>query len=113
MNGHSTESRLAIENSLFRGTGGTSPVNSGLGFMPAFRDEQTGCVYPSCFSDGHRAPVHVYDGLPDGLVVERDGMGKPRSVKVSVTSGFLRGNFFYTRAEAARLSNQKEAFVIG
>lgn len=47
--------------------------------------------------DGRTAPIHVFDGLPEKLVLQRAASGKVIPVKISVTSGFLR-----TREQAAR-----------
>lgn len=102
MNRHDTPGKLIEENWQFDGTGGVSQCNDAYGFIPAFRDEATGYVYPSCYAGGLRAPVHLYDGLPDELIVERAPEGRPHGVKASVISGFLYGNRFYTRAEAAQ-----------
>lgn len=88
MNRQVIPARLVTENRRYAGTGGISKVNSTRGFIPAFRDEATGCVYPSCFSDGRRAPVHLYDGLPNELIVEYAPQGLPHSVRASVISGF-------------------------
>src|SRR4030095_16677060 len=85
----------------FRGTGGVSEENCGLGFRPAFRDAQTGIVYRSCFADGRPAPFHLLDGLPPEVIVERNCRGRVTAVKGSLVSGFLRRNRFYTREQPA------------
>jgi hypothetical protein len=92
---------LCAESHLHRGSGGRSEENAGLGFRPAFRDAETGIVYSSCFIDGRPAPVHLYDGLPDDLVIHRTESGHVTAVKRSLVSGFLRCGRFYTREEAA------------
>lgn len=91
---------LANENRRFLGTGGRSEENSGLGFLPAFRDQDDGTVYRSCFADGRPAPFHLLDGLPEGLVA-RGESGRVIAAKGSLVSGFVRGGCFYTRDEAA------------
>jgi hypothetical protein len=101
MNANLGPGSLRSENRRYRGSGARSPENRGAGFRPAFRDSATGRIYESCFGDGRPAPCHVLDGLPDELVLERDGWGRVRDVKPSVVSGFLRGERFYTRDEAA------------
>lgn len=92
---------LQRENRRYRGTGGRSEENAGAGFRPAFRDAETGIVYPSRFGDGRPAPCHLLDGLPDGIVLDRDACGRAQRVKPSLVSGFVRGQRFYTREEAA------------
>jgi hypothetical protein len=72
------------------------------GFLPAFRDTETGSVYPSRYADGRPAPCHVLDGLPEDLVVARDATGLVIATKPCVVAGFLRCGCFYTREEAAR-----------
>ena len=64
-------------------------------------DADIGIVYPSCFSDGRRAPFHLLDGLPDEVVLARNPNGRVESVKPSVVSGFVLERRFFTRDEAA------------
>ena len=92
---------LQRENIAYEGSGGTSAGNRSLGFRPAFRNLQTGHVYPSRFADGRPAPIHMIDGLPDEVVVTRSASGKVTAVSDSVQSGFLLDGCFYDRQEAA------------
>ena len=92
---------LCSESDRHRGSGGCSEENAGLGFRPAFRDADTGSVYSSCFIDGRPAPVHLFDGLPDDVVLRRTESGQVTAVKGSLVSGFVRAGRFYTRDEAA------------
>jgi hypothetical protein len=92
---------LAAENHRFSGSGGRSQENRQAGFSPAFRDAETGMVYPSRFADGRPAPFHLLDGLPDELVLLRHPSGRVEAVKSSLVSGFLRNRRFFTRDEAA------------
>ena len=73
-----------------------------LGFRPAFLDFATCTVYLSRFRDGRAAPVHLLEGLPEEVVLIRDGAGRVVATKSSLIAGFVRGGFFYTRAAAAR-----------
>ena len=98
-----TSERLVHETLDYEGTGGTSGDNRALGFAPAFRDSASGRVFLSCLSNGSLAPVHVLDGLPDELVLARDGQGRVTSVRDSVVPGFVRAGRFYTRDEAASI----------
>ncbi len=92
---------LAQENIAFQGGGGVSARNRSAGFRPAFRNIETGYVYPSRFADGRPAPVHVIDGLPDELVATRSVTGRITSVKESVQCGFVFDGCFFDRNEAA------------
>jgi hypothetical protein len=93
---------LAAQNSDYRDSGGVSAGNGGRGFRPAFLDQVTGIVYRSCFANGCAAPVHVLEGLPDGLVVKRDRQGRVMAVREGIIAGFLQNGVFYTRDQAAR-----------
>jgi len=95
-----TQQQLDLENIRCHGTGGVSQ-NRSCGFWPAFMDAQTRAVYPSRFTDGRLAPFHILDGLPDELALSRNARGHGVGVKASVVSGFVRGNLFYSRDEAA------------
>jgi hypothetical protein len=102
--GHTlTETLLALETARFHGTGGVSENNRCLGFQPAFIDDETGTVYLSRFPDGRLAPCHLLDGLPAELVLARSEQGPVTQVKDSVVSGFVHGDHFYTRDEAAAM----------
>ena len=92
---------LRKQNQNLRGTGGVSQENHSLGFRPAFRDAKTGSIYISRFANGTIAPVHLLDGLPQELVVNRTSSGKVVAVKDSVTAGFVLKGHFYTREQAA------------
>lgn len=93
--------RLREDQRRFRGTGGVSQESRPFGFIPAFRDAITGLVYLSRFSDGRIAPMHLLDGLPSELVVQRTRSGRVAAVRSSVTAGFVKAGQFYTRAQAA------------
>ncbi len=101
-----TPSALQQENDLFRGSGGISEGNRALGFKPAFYDMETGALHPSKFTNGIEAPMHVLDGLPSELVESRLENGKVAAVKPGVISGFVQGNHFYTREQAALATAQ-------
>jgi hypothetical protein len=97
-----TPSALVAENRHFRGTGGVSGAHRAMRLRPGFLDRETGATYPSRFADGTPASIHILDGLPDFLVTARDARRRVLAVKATVVSGFLRGNRFLTREEAAR-----------
>jgi len=94
---------LARENRQFHGTKGVSAGCRSQGFIPAFRDASSGRTYPSRFADGRLAPIHLLDGLPEKLVLERSTAGAVTAVKHTVISGFLLDGRFYTRDQAAAL----------
>ncbi|WP_290652135.1 hypothetical protein [Aquisalimonas sp.] len=98
-----TPEELAIERDWFEGTGGESSVCCDHGLVPGFSDEETGCVYRALYRDGSPAPMHVLDGLPDEVVLDRDADGHVMAVKSSLVSGFIFNGCFYTREEAAAL----------
>lgn len=97
-----SERLLQLETRAFQGTGGISSENGHRGFRPAFLDQATAHVYLSRFADGRPAPFHLLDGLPEGLVLDRDAAGRVKAVKATVVSGFVLEGRFYTREEAAR-----------
>ncbi|MCZ6619808.1 MAG: hypothetical protein O7E57_16935 [Gammaproteobacteria bacterium] len=92
---------LHRENRAFAGTSGISTNNKTLGFVPAFYDRKTGRVQISRFSDGRPAPIHLMEGLPEEWAVGHDLNGRIISVKPTIISGFVRGDDFYTREQAA------------
>ncbi len=95
---------LARENRKFHNTGGVSAGCRSQRFMPAFFDVATGLSYPSVFTDGSQAPLHLLDGLPENLILERNSAGRVTAVRNTVISGFLRDGRFYTRDQAAAVA---------
>jgi hypothetical protein len=95
--------RLQQENRAFAGTGGVSANNRCQAFQAAFQDTATGAVELARFANGKVAPVHVFEGLPEGWVAERGNNGLPLALKGTVIAGFVRSDRFYTREEAAAL----------
>jgi hypothetical protein len=97
-----TPVHLKAENRIFDGTRGVSANNREQGFLPAFLDTSTGRVFLSRFTSGEPAPVHLLDGLPNEVVLFRSLAGRITAVKSTVMAGFIRGERFYTREEAAQ-----------
>lgn len=91
---------LRQENKRYRGTPGISEECRGCGFVPAFRDTDTGEVYLSRYADGRPAPCHVLEGLPDSVIITRLADGTVESVKQGLQSGFVKSGVFFTRDEA-------------
>ena len=94
---------LCRENECYCHTGGVSQNNGCAGFQSAFLDRATGYVYLSRFANGNPAPIHLLDGLPEELVLQRSTEGRILAVKETVIAGFLYAEQFYTREQAARL----------
>ena len=63
-----TKELLLQENECFSNATDGSENNRSLGFLPAFRNDATGAVYLSRFSNGRLAPVHLVACLPDDIV---------------------------------------------
>ncbi len=104
-----THQTLREQNQQFKGTGGISQENCSVGFVPAFQDSRNGTVYRSRFSDGRHAPVHVMAGLPSKLALKISNSGSVVALIDSVVAGFLRDGQFYSRREAANLTNKLHA----
>ena len=96
-----TKDTLERENLAHSGTPGVSDENADYGFRPAFLDTETGQVEISCFPDGHPAPMHTIEGLPEHWIAERDASSRAVAIKETVIAGFVRDGCFYTRAQAA------------
>ena len=94
--------KLDEENALHAGTGGRSQENRGLGFRPAFFDYASQRLYLSRFADGRLAPIHLLDGLPEEVIVDRAPSGRVIAARASIVAGFERNGFFYTRKAAAK-----------
>jgi hypothetical protein len=71
-------------------------------FRPAFFDFASQKLYLSRFADGRLAPIHLRDGLPEEVVVDRAPSGRVIAVRASLVCGFERNGVFYTRKSAAR-----------
>jgi hypothetical protein len=93
---------LRRETHVYQNQGGVSAENRFLGFAPAFQDTETGAVYPSRFADGRIAPMHLLDGLPGELVLQRRESGAVTAVKATIVAGFLYRGEFLTRQQTAR-----------
>ena len=98
-----TRAQIRAESRAYEGRGGTSTEAGRVGLLPAFLDRESGVVYPARYADGRLAPLHLLEGLPDALVIERDVGGRVSAVKRSVIAGFARNGCFFTRAQAARM----------
>lgn len=99
---------LTLQTREFSGRGGVSAESQSYGFIPAYQDAESGCVFLSRFGDGRLAPVHILEGLPADAVLKRDAAGRVLAVKGSLVPGFVRGGRFYTREQAAALVREDE-----
>lgn len=100
-----SQEQLDWENGEFRMTSGVSENNREEGFVPAFQDTATGDIYRSRFANGSPAPIHLFDGLPQELVVQPATDDRPIAFKATLVAGFLRAEHFYTREQAAQFSS--------
>ncbi len=98
-----TQHTLHTQNQHFQGTGAVSQECRAQNFLPGFLDHHSGLIYPSRFANGQAAPIHVLDGLPEHLVVERSVSGRVLAVQAQVEAGFIRNGEFFTRAQVAQL----------
>ncbi|HEX6634258.1 MAG TPA: hypothetical protein VF038_09840 [Usitatibacter sp.] len=96
------ERRLARENERYLGAGARSEENFDFGFRPAFFDYASQKLYLSCFASGQSAPIHLLEGLPEEVIVDRAPDGRILSTRASLVAGFERNGAFYTRKAAAR-----------
>ena len=105
-----TSATLESENLTYADTPGISQENLCYGFKPAFLDSETGQVAISCYHNGHPAPMHVIEGLPENWIVERDASSRAIAVKQSIIAGFVRDGHFYTRSQAvAAVANENSS----
>ncbi len=70
-----------------------------FGFLPAFRDIETGETHLSVNEDGTVSPIHLMDCVPEYWVSESDDLGRAISLKESIIAGFVRHGRFYGHAE--------------
>jgi len=95
----------------YRGKGGISSEAKTSGFQAAFRDNETNevAIPMTDIGKGQTVPsgVHIFDGLPDNFVTEKNNYGEPIAVKGSVEAGFVRDGKFYTREEASAALSKK------
>ncbi len=96
-----SDAELADENRRFARSGGVSENNRDAGFVPAYRDGDSGRVVLSKTADGSIATVHTLEGLPDEWIATHDETGRAASLKSGIVSGFYRNGEFFTREEAA------------
>lgn len=65
-----------------------------LGFIPAFRDQDSGEIRLCQDADGGIARQHRLDALPTQWIVERDREGRAIALAATIEPGYLRGDTF-------------------
>ena len=70
-----------------------------FGFLPAFRDTETGETHLSVNEDGSISPRHLIDRVPEHWVSESDELGRTVALKEGIIAGFVRHGRFYGHAE--------------
>jgi len=70
-----------------------------FGFMPAFKNLINQQVHLSTDSNGELSVMHLFDGLPDHWINERDNKGRALTLKSEIIAGFMRDARFYTLSE--------------
>jgi hypothetical protein len=98
-----TALQLRQENLAYSGTGGVSENCRSKQFQAAFQDTGTGRIELARFDNGQPAPMHIFSGLPDDWIVQRDSDGHPLALLDTIQAGFVRAGDFYTREQAAAL----------
>lgn len=100
--GELTFAVLNKEVAKYKGTGGIATEAKVHKFKPAFKDQETGKIYPSTTKSGAPAGIHLLEGLPEAVVTSRHEDGEIEGVKSSIVSGFTKNGKFFTRDEAVK-----------
>ncbi len=70
-----------------------------FGFMPAFKNLKDQQIHLSKDINGELSVMHLFDGLPDHWVHEKDKQGVALTLKSEIVAGFMRNAQFYTLGE--------------
>ncbi|RMG56615.1 MAG: hypothetical protein D6717_06300 [Gammaproteobacteria bacterium] len=70
-----------------------------FGFLPAFRDLQSGETHLCVDAHGRPARMHLLDGLPRHWAEEFDAEGRITALHEHIMAGFLRQGRFHTLDE--------------
>ena len=92
--------QLERQNRRFANTPGVSKHNQQRGFIPAFKDPQSGRIELARKENGEVAAMHLIAGLPDAWVAEVDQNGAITRLKDDIVAGFVRDGEFFTRDQA-------------
>jgi len=70
-----------------------------FGFMPAFKNLQNQHIHLSSDTNGDISLMHLFDGLPECWIQEKDEKGAALTLKSEIIAGFMRNAEFYTLSE--------------
>lgn len=70
-----------------------------FGFVPAFKNLKDQQVHLSRDQKGEISIMHLFDGLPECWIKEKDELGVPLTLKSEIIAGFMRNAEFYTLSE--------------
>ena len=70
-----------------------------FGFMPAFKNLNDEQIHLSQDRHGELSVMHLFDGLPENWIKEKDAQGAALTLKSEIIAGFLRNAQFYTLSE--------------
>lgn len=70
-----------------------------FGFMPAFKNLKDQIIHLSVDQNGELSVMHLFDGLPDSWIKEKDDQGIALTLKNEIIAGFMRNAKFYTLSE--------------
>ena len=70
-----------------------------FGFMPAFKNLIDDRIHLSIDHNGDLSVMHLFDGLPESWVGERDELGVALTLRAEIIAGFMRNAEFYTLSE--------------
>jgi len=70
-----------------------------FGFMPAFKNLKDQQIHLSQDQNGELSIMHLFDGLPECWIQEKDEKGLALTLKTEIIAGFMRNARFYTLSE--------------
>ena len=70
-----------------------------FGFMPAFKNLIDQQIHLSKDRNGDLSVMHLFDGLPESWISEKDDTGIALTLKAGIIAGFMRNAEFYTLNE--------------
>jgi len=70
-----------------------------FGFMPAFKNLKDQQIHLSVDQNGELSVMHLFDGLPECWIKEKDDQGVALTLNNDVIAGFMRNARFYTLSE--------------
>jgi len=70
-----------------------------FGFLPAFKNLKDQQVHLSRDQNGEISVMHLFNGLPECWIKEKDEQGIALTLKSEIIAGFMRNAEFYTLSE--------------